>query len=318
MSPTSRREFLAAAGGTLAASPPSPTPKARRLERGARSAHLRPSRRTGRSTVEGVHAYTDRVSVVRWRLIRFHVSSSLPYELQVCRLGLGRRRPRSRPDPSFLWAVTRGRSSLSIRAHIFGRDKPLDDRTMPCRPDARGLDSPLADGRTPGDPRPVRRTRIVRLRPVRQRRWIARLLCGRRRSYVDGRMLQERHRTSSDGGQSARSETLPGQHAQFGASNHWHHVVARFDGKTKQIWVDGREVASAGRRGCRPSRFGRAAHRRGRPGTVPPRISLTPTSPCRRSTARLCRRPRSRPASRRAPVPSGGPRMLLLACWPLD
>ena len=28
------------------------------------------------------------------------------------------------------------------------------------------------------------------------------------------------------------------------ASNQWHHVVARYDGKRKQVWVDGREVAS--------------------------------------------------------------------------
>ena len=37
--------------------------------------------------VEGVHAYTDRVSVAAGESIRFHVSSSYPYELQVCRLG---------------------------------------------------------------------------------------------------------------------------------------------------------------------------------------------------------------------------------------
>src|SRR5205823_11094732 len=35
----------------------------------------------------GIHAYTDRVSVAAGDTIRFHVSSSYPYELQVCRLG---------------------------------------------------------------------------------------------------------------------------------------------------------------------------------------------------------------------------------------
>ena len=36
---------------------------------------------------EGVHAYTDRPSVAAGDTIRFHVSSTLPHEFQICRLG---------------------------------------------------------------------------------------------------------------------------------------------------------------------------------------------------------------------------------------
>ena len=38
--------------------------------------------------LEGVHAYTDKLSVAAGETIRFHVSSTHPYRLEVCRLGL--------------------------------------------------------------------------------------------------------------------------------------------------------------------------------------------------------------------------------------
>lgn len=43
----------------------------------------------------GIHAYADRVSVAPGETIHFHVSSTLPYELQVCRLGTDVDRPES-------------------------------------------------------------------------------------------------------------------------------------------------------------------------------------------------------------------------------
>jgi Concanavalin A-like lectin/glucanases superfamily len=47
-------------------------------------------------------------------------------------------------------------------------------------------------------------------------------------------------------------------------SNRWHHVIARFDGTSKQIWVDGREVAAW--RYAGPMRPGAAALRVGASG----------------------------------------------------
>ena len=38
--------------------------------------------------VPGVHAYTDQISVAAGQTIAFHVSSSVPYRLSICRLGL--------------------------------------------------------------------------------------------------------------------------------------------------------------------------------------------------------------------------------------
>ena len=62
MSPTSRREFLAAAGGTLAASAVANSELLAASERSAPSAlpaTIPPHRAM---TVDGVHAYTDRVA----------------------------------------------------------------------------------------------------------------------------------------------------------------------------------------------------------------------------------------------------------------
>jgi hypothetical protein len=40
-------------------------------------------------SLEGIHAYTDKVSVAAGEPICFHLSSTHPYELEVCRLGIG-------------------------------------------------------------------------------------------------------------------------------------------------------------------------------------------------------------------------------------
>ncbi len=67
-------------------------------------------------TIEGIHAYTDRVSVAAGETIRFHVSSSHPYELQVCRLGTDVDSP-ARDELSALVRSFPGRPfSRSIRA----------------------------------------------------------------------------------------------------------------------------------------------------------------------------------------------------------
>ena len=85
-----RREFLATAGATIASAKIAGAGDARarhvRAQLGTNPLRTRfPPHRP--LTVEGIHAYTDRVSVAAGETIRFHVSSSYPYELQVCRLG---------------------------------------------------------------------------------------------------------------------------------------------------------------------------------------------------------------------------------------
>ena len=89
MTDPTRREFLAAAGSAPGFD------VARRCRRAARRRACEADERARPAAipphrplaVDGVHAYTDRVSVAAGETIRFHVSSSYPYELQVCRLG---------------------------------------------------------------------------------------------------------------------------------------------------------------------------------------------------------------------------------------
>src|SRR5215467_5729630 len=82
-----RRDFLGTTGAVLAgASLHAPGLMDEADETGAgRAAAIPPHRPIH---LPGVHAYTDRVSVPAGEMIRFHVSSTHPYELQVCRLGV--------------------------------------------------------------------------------------------------------------------------------------------------------------------------------------------------------------------------------------
>ena len=83
MTDPNRREFLASTGAALASASFALADRDA-IVRSESPVSMPPHRPM---TIEGVHAYTDRVSVAAGDVIRFHVSSSHPYELQVCRLG---------------------------------------------------------------------------------------------------------------------------------------------------------------------------------------------------------------------------------------
>ncbi len=83
---STRREFLAATGGVLATAGSGPSEHQSADARGDQSEPgLIPPHRP--ILVEGIHAYTSRVSVAPGETISVHVSSSYPYELTICRLG---------------------------------------------------------------------------------------------------------------------------------------------------------------------------------------------------------------------------------------
>src|SRR5271167_3555551 len=89
MAEPTRREFLAAAGSvalstSLAAPKPPPHDERQENRRHADDTDMPPHKPRA---IEGVHAYADRISAAAGETIRFHVSSSYPYELQVARLG---------------------------------------------------------------------------------------------------------------------------------------------------------------------------------------------------------------------------------------
>ena len=157
MSPTSRREFLAAAGGTLAASAIANSELLAASERAARRRRARdhpaaPSddrRRRAR-----LHRPRERL---RWRFDPLPRQQFGSIELQLCRLGTDVTAPRATRSSIPSGSHPR-RPSRSIRVVYPGGEaarRPDDAR----RSHARGLDSPMADSRTPGDPWPFRRAR---------------------------------------------------------------------------------------------------------------------------------------------------------------
>src|SRR5262245_15246257 len=84
---STRRDFLRSTGAAMAAGTIPPANS--QLARGEPAADAPPAIPPHRSlVVEGVHAYTDKVSVAAGDSIAFQVSSTHPYDLQVCRLGL--------------------------------------------------------------------------------------------------------------------------------------------------------------------------------------------------------------------------------------
>jgi hypothetical protein len=83
MSKPTRREFVQAAGGLLAASASLPRAPAGAADREADEA-LPPQRGF---RLEGVHLYTDRISTAAGESIRIHTSAAVPYDLEIVRLG---------------------------------------------------------------------------------------------------------------------------------------------------------------------------------------------------------------------------------------
>lgn len=264
MSDPTRREFLAAAGGVLGSSAVL-VPDAAAAETSPAIPPAQPSNIPPHKpqVVEGIHAYTDRVSVAAGEVIRFHVSSTCPYELQVCRLG---------PDVD-------GPSRDEI-LHSFGASAAA---TQPIHPGSYLIvDKPIEAN--------------AELRAFTIEVWIRRWRTVGRQAIVSqfdhpsacgfGLFVNEDGSLSfylGDGGafvEANRHTTPPGQlqmvvnpdglkHFPDNTpssvlSNKWHHVVASFDGAQKRVYVDGREVAAWNYSG--PVRPGNAPLRLGAAG----------------------------------------------------
>ena len=207
-------------------------------------------------SVAGIHAYIDRVSVAAGDVVRFHVSSSYPYELQVCRLG-----------------ADVDRSSRDEILHSFGRSPAA---VQPIHPGSYLIVDNRLDAET-SLPALTLEVWIRRWRTTGRQAIIAQF--DQPRACGFGLFVNEDGSLSfylGDGGAFINQNmhtTQPGQlrmvvnpeglkHFPDNTpssvlSNQWHHVVARFDGIDKQVWVDGREVARWASAG--PLRPGNAA-----------------------------------------------------------
>jgi N,N-dimethylformamidase len=312
MSGPTRREFLTTAGALATSAIAASEPPAADPRPTSRAAAIPPHRP---QVVEGIHAYADRVTVDAGDIVRFHVSSSYPYELQVCRLGLDVDGPGRDdvvqafgPSPAAIQPIHPG-SYLFI-------DKPLDPRaSLP----ALTLEVWVRRWRTTG--------RQAILGQFDEPRACGFGLFvnedGALSFYLgDGGLFDERHLHTTPPGQlqmEVNPEGLkhfPDNTPSSVASNRWHHVVARFDGAAKSVWVDGREVATwpvsiAVRPGTAALRIG-AAGLKGEASALldadlaMPAIygrALSPAEIGARFAAKALERPAD-PA--------------LLACWPLD
>ena len=242
MTDQTRREFLAVAGGVLATtSLMAANPGvAKASDKRQPDVAAIPSHRD--QSVEGVHAYTDRLHVPAGETIKFHVSSSHPYELQICRLGLDVDGPSK--DELF---------------HSFGQSAAA---VQPINPGSYlSIEKSLEAGRELG--------------ALSLELWIRRWRTMGRQAIIgqfdqtdgcgfglfvnedgslsfylgDGQGFVEQNLHTSPPDQLKMTvnpeglKAFPDNTPSSVLSNEWHHIVAQYDGSTKQLWVDGKEVA---------------------------------------------------------------------------
>jgi hypothetical protein len=265
--------------------------------------------------LEGVHAYTDQVSVAAGETVRFHVSSSHAYELQVCRLGLDVNSPEA-----------------DLVVHSFGQSPPA---SQPIHPGSyihvgKGLDADLELSGL------ALEVWVRRWRTVGHQAIISQYDEPRASGYGlfvnedgslsfyagDGQQYHPpgMHTTSADqlkmqvnpAGLKIAADNTPSSVM----SNQWHHVVAQLDGKTKQVWIDGREVARwqhalPVRPGGAPLRIGAA----GKDGMAAAFLDADIAMPAIYGKALAAAEIQSRFASQGLVRPTHPE---LLACWPLD
>ena len=316
MTDLTRREFLAAAGAMAATTPAAPDSLSADSTSGAAAAAAPAGIPPHRPLpLDGIHAYTDHVSVAAGDLIVFHVSSSYPYELQVCRLGTNVDGPdRDEILHSF------GRSPASVQPIHPGSylmvDKPLD-----AAAELRALTIEVW----------VRRWRTIGRQAIISQ-------FDQPRACGLGLFVNEDGSLSfylGDGGAFTESNlhTTPSNQLRMEVnpqglkhfpdntpssvlSNQWHHVIARFDGVAKQIWVDGREIGTWTWSG--PVRAGAAALRigaAGQDGLTTALLDADLAMPVIYARALAPAEIATRFAARALSRPSESD---LLACWPLN
>ena len=256
--------------------------------------------------VEGVHAYTDRVSVAAGRHDPFsRRAARIPTSSRFAASGPTSTAPRATrslhsfgPSPAAVQPIHPG-SYLIV-------DKPLDADRVLAGPDARSLDSPLAHHRAAGDPQPVRRAAShCGFGLFVNEDGSLSFYLGDGGAFVDGEPAHDAPGQLRDGSQSARAEALPRQHAQLGAVEPVAPRRGAFRWRSQAglgRWPRGRRAGQHS--GPVAARRGRAADRRGRARGSRRRISSTPISPCRRSTARHSRRRNRGPVRRPGACPA--------------
>ena len=242
----------------------------------------------------GLHAYTDKLSVEPGEEIQFHATSTVPYSLSVCRLGeevddpagdqilkeFAQSPPRMQPiRPGSYIHVENG----------LDAEKPIEAITIECW--LRPYLSDTSSG-------------IVTQFDLPQ-------VCGL------GLFLNPNYRVSFYLGAGDRYEPAQLHHTAENTlqRNQWHHVVARWDGQEKTVWVDGKQIAAwpftgSVRAGDSPLRLGA----RGDWGEAFRLLDADMAMPVIYDAALSDEAIQSRYADKALTQPQGDQ---LLACWPL-
>ena len=300
MTDPTRREFLAATGCTLVSSAFVTTESHAGDQAGAENSKPElaafPSHRP--VTVPGIHAYTDRVSVAAGDVVRFHVSSSYPYELQVCRLGPDVNGP---AHDEVLHSFGPSRASLQPihPGSYLVAEKPLDSATLLP---ALTVEVWIRRWRTIGRQAIVTqfdKPNACGLGLFVNEDGSLGFYLGDGGAYVAENLHVTKPRCVLMEVNPQGLKSFPDNTPSSVHSNRWHHVVARFDGALKQLsgrWSRGWQLevlrlrAARGRESCigaaaqdgvasefldadlaMPTIYGRAVSRRDRGPTRLPR-----------------------------------------------
>ncbi len=196
----------------------------------------------------GLHAYAEK-TVTAGQTIHFRTSSSVPYKLSICRLGLKvddpagdvvlKTFPESKPVGQPIHSGSYVHVNNGLRA-----DEPLDELTLECW-----------------------------VRPWRLNAWQTLIsqhnfpvACGYGLFLdTDGKLQFY----LGDGQRYVPERTLTGPQL---AHRRWQHVVGTWDGKTKSLWIDGKRVAQQAFEG--PVKAGDSPLRLGACGDSGPAVNL--------------------------------------------
>ena len=168
--------------------------------------------------LEGLHAYAEK-SIAAGEMIPFRVSSTVPYELSVCRLGW------KVDDPAGDEVLVTFPKSPAVRQHIHPGSFVHVEKPLPAD---RALDALTLE---------------CWVRPWGQKSWQSLITqhdypkaCGFG-LFLDGEGLLQFY--LGDGGEYRKAWAHAGPQLE---RLRWHHVVGTWDGKTKSLWVDGKCV----------------------------------------------------------------------------
>ncbi|MGO9471222.1 MAG: N,N-dimethylformamidase beta subunit family domain-containing protein [Isosphaeraceae bacterium] len=244
MRPPDRREFMKTASAALAAGAIAHTAgpaTGADAAVAASPAEIPPHRPL---PLLGVHAYADRVSVPAGGTIRFFVSSTMPYEFQICRLGTD---PEGPDGDQVLqsFSVDRPVAQAIHPGSYIHIDRGLPpDRNLPALSlecwvrlwdlaGEQGLMGQFDATEGGGYALAVRRDGSVGFYlgdggPPRPE-WLHR---------TESRVVSRTETTPP----AVPTPTRPAGGGRFVKLSRWHHVAAVFDGQFKEVWVDGRRA----------------------------------------------------------------------------